>query len=170
MFSKHSLGAAAAILLSGGFFCSTAQALNVASLLSDVAADITIVKATGRCGANPFFNDPPCHPVRATCPVGKIPVPIKATECTTLAKNVDFDVNHSKAFSTATVVATGYVECNPMSRWYWDPQTGQNYEPRMGYSPLCSVQTKNCNALSYTVTARCITSPKKDVIDKLGIK
>jgi hypothetical protein len=162
-----------ALLIMSNFYCLPVYAFNVASLLKEIADDITIVKANGTCSANPFVNNPPCLAARAVCPTGKIPVKTKkfGQECTTgLKRFVEFDVNYSNVVTTPTKTATGYVECNPMSNQYYDQATDAYYPPSPGYTPLCNAKTKVCKTINYQVTARCITSPTIGVINKLGIK
>lgn len=168
MFSKYQFEIAAAVL-SSSFFCSTAYAINAASLLKGVSEDVTIVREDGSCDANPYLKDEPCLATRATCPTGKIPVGIKkGSECTSSVKNVEFEASHSNTYSAGTQTATGYVECNPRSKGYYDSSTQQYFPSLPGYSPLC--KGNDCKTFNYQVIARCITAPPKSVLDKLGIK
>lgn len=153
----------AVFALLGVFLSSSAHALNIASLLKDVAGDVTVVKVDGTCAANPYSNDAPCQPVRATCPAGKIPLPLKniIPGCTSKPKVDSYYLTTNRVvnLATSTVAGSGYVECNVKSTGSWDSSTSKYYPERDGYSPLCDVKTKICNMITYTAIARCITSP-----------
>jgi hypothetical protein len=160
-------------------FSGASQAITPAALLKSLVKDVSVVTAKGECASNPLDLDgngnpvdPPCAPIVAACPKGKVIIPLQASKSckalTTGGPVLRYEFSVEKTNSATK------LECLPSinSHYDYDPDAGDGtFTPeRLGFTPFCNINTKACKPIQYQVTARCVTKPAQEDLDKIGIE